>query len=253
MPSPADSLDDSPRCFIKPERVKWQAFTDGTTFTGFVFGSRSVLARIYNKSYQAKQKLDDADVALLAERNPDIFNPNHDVWRLEFHLRREGIKGFKLCSEPDVDDDASTIEAELSAEDLQHIGTLPRFFLHENALWQHLTEYWLQLVLPDGQANRSRWPMEPTWTLLHEDYARVAGAPPLNADLERVVRGARYTGKSRLLRRMLRGIPAERQSCRDRLPTPDKRPQFSRSILECTMKDWHFRRLFVSTEQSVKR
>ena len=53
MPTPADGLDDSPRRFIKPARVKWHAFTDGTTFTGFVFGSGSVLARIYNKSHQA--------------------------------------------------------------------------------------------------------------------------------------------------------------------------------------------------------
>ena len=66
VPSPSDGLDKSPRRFIKPARVKWNAFTDGTTFTGSVFGSGSVLARIYNKSYQAKQKLDDAYFALLA-------------------------------------------------------------------------------------------------------------------------------------------------------------------------------------------
>jgi hypothetical protein len=88
VPTPADSLDGSLRRFIKPARVKWHAFTDGTTFTGFVFGSGSVLARIYNKSHQAKQKLDDAYLALLAERNPETFDPEQDVWRLEFQLRR---------------------------------------------------------------------------------------------------------------------------------------------------------------------
>jgi hypothetical protein len=35
--------------FIKPARIRWHAYYDGATFTGFVFGSGAVLARIYNK------------------------------------------------------------------------------------------------------------------------------------------------------------------------------------------------------------
>jgi hypothetical protein len=58
--APADGLEDSLRRYIKPARGKWHAFTDGTTFTGFVFGSGSVLARVYNKSHQARQKLDES-------------------------------------------------------------------------------------------------------------------------------------------------------------------------------------------------
>jgi hypothetical protein len=80
------------RCHLRlsdSRGVKWHAFTDGTTFTGFVFGSGSVLARIYNKSYQARQKLDDAYFALLAERNPATFDPTQDVWRLEFQQKRK--------------------------------------------------------------------------------------------------------------------------------------------------------------------
>ena len=206
VPTPADGLDDSPRRFIKPARVKWHAFTDGTTFTGFVFGSGSVLARIYNKSHQAKQKLDDAYFTLLAERNPESFDPEQDVWRLEFQLRREGIKGFKLYAEPDAADEDAVINAELSAEELEHIGSLPRFFTHQAALWQHLTQHWLRLVVPDEQANRSRWPTDPAWTLLQEQYGPLANAEPLDEQSRVIVRGARYTGKSRLLRRMLLGV-----------------------------------------------
>jgi hypothetical protein len=205
-PTPADGLDDSLRRFIKPARVKWHAFTDGTTFTGFVFGSGPVLARIYNKSHQARQKLDDGYFALVAERSGDAYDPVLDVWRLEFQLRREGVKGFKLYREPDSNDNEADIEAELSAEELQHIGTLPRFFAYQEALWQHLTHHWLRLVVPDGQANRSRWPLDPTWTLLQSDYGWVAGALPLDEAAQAVVRGARYTEKSRLLRRMLLGV-----------------------------------------------
>jgi hypothetical protein len=206
VPSPADILEDSPRRFIKPARVQSHSFIDGTTFTGFVFGSGSVLARIYKKSYQARQKLDDSYFALLAERNPETFDPTQDVWRLEFQLRREGVKGFKLYRDPDSGDDEAAIEAELSAEELQHIGTLPRYFTHQEALWRHLSSHWLRLVLPDGQANRSRWPTDPTWALLQEDYGRIVGVPPLSEAAKAVVRGARYTGKSRLLRRMLLGV-----------------------------------------------
>ena len=165
-----------------------------------------MLARIYNKSHQAKQKLDDAYFALLAERNPDTFDPEQEVWRLEFQLRREGTKGFKLYAEPDTADDDTIINAELSAEDLEHIGSLPRFFSYQTALWQHLTQHWLRLVVPDEQANRSRWPMDPAWAVLHEQYGSLANAEPLDAASRMVVRGARYTGKSRLLRRMLLGV-----------------------------------------------
>jgi hypothetical protein len=61
--------------FIKPARVTWHAYHDGATFTGFVFGSGAVLARIYNKSLQARHRHDDTYAALLAERNPDAFDP----------------------------------------------------------------------------------------------------------------------------------------------------------------------------------
>jgi hypothetical protein len=206
VPSATDGSPTSSQRFIKPARVKWQAYTDGTTFTGFVFGSGSVLARIYHKSYQARQKLDDGYFALLSERNGDRFDPAQDVWRLEYQLRREGVKGFKLYREPDTADDDAAIDAELSAEDLQHIGTLPRFFAHQHRLWHHLTTHWLRLALDDGQTNRSRWPLDPTWAMLRDEYARVAGLDPLDDDSRDVVRGARYDGKSRLLRRMLLGV-----------------------------------------------
>jgi hypothetical protein len=192
--------------FLKPARVKWHAHHDGGTFTGFVFGSGAILARIYNKGLQARQRHDDSYEALLAERDPDTFDLTRDVWRLEFQLRREGTTGFRLYTEPDADDDEAAIEAELAAEDLPHLGTLPRLFRYQDALWRYLTTHWLRLVGDDGSANRSRWPVHATWTLLREDFRRVAGVEPLSPDAEQVVRGARYSGKSRILRRMLLGV-----------------------------------------------
>jgi hypothetical protein len=82
---------------------------------------------------------------LLAVRNGEAFDPQQDVWRLEFQVRREGAKGFKLFAPPEEDDGEAEIEAELAAEDLQHIGTLPRFFASMNELFLYLTQYWLRL------------------------------------------------------------------------------------------------------------
>jgi len=192
--------------FMKLAPVKWHAYHDGGTFTGFVFGSGSILARLYNKGLQARQRHDDSYEALLAERNPDTFDPTHDVWRLEFQLRREGTTSFRLYTEPGAEDDEATIEAELAAEDLPHLGTLPRFLRYQDALWRYLTTHWLRLVEDDGTSNRSHWPMQATWALLRGDFRRVAEVEPLSPDAEQVVRGARYSGKSRILRRMLLGV-----------------------------------------------
>jgi hypothetical protein len=192
--------------FIKPARVKWHAYHDGTIFTGFVFGSGSILARLYNKSRQARQRHDDAYAALVNERNPGTVDPTQDVWRLEFQIRREGTTGFRLYVEPDVDDDEATIESELAAEELPHLGSLPRFFRHQDALWRYLTAHWLRLVEDDGTANRSRWPIHPMWALLHEGFGRLVDVDPLASEAYSVVRGARYSGKSRILRRMLLGV-----------------------------------------------
>jgi hypothetical protein len=44
----------------------------------------------------------------------------------------------------------------MSAEELQHIGTLPRLFVRMEELFLHLTRHWLRLVEESGDANRSR-------------------------------------------------------------------------------------------------
>jgi hypothetical protein len=94
----------------------------------------------------------------------------------------------------------------MSAEELQHIGTLPRFFARMEELFLHLTRYWLRLVEQSDDANRSRWPMHPTWQQLREAFGTLAGVPPLDDEKRRLVRGARYRGRMRLLRRMEAGV-----------------------------------------------
>jgi hypothetical protein len=125
---------------------------------------------------------------------------------LEFQLRREGAKGFRLYALPEDDDDEAEIAAELAAEELQHIGMLPRFFARMNDLLQYLTQHWLRPVEDNGSANRSRWPTHLTWIALREQFAVVAQAQALNEDQRKLVRGSRYSGKNRILRRSALGV-----------------------------------------------
>jgi hypothetical protein len=61
-------------------------------------------------------------------------------------------------------------------------------------------------VEESDDANRSRWPMHPTWVQLREAYGTLAGVPPVDDEKGRLVRGARYRGRMRVLRRMEAGV-----------------------------------------------
>jgi hypothetical protein len=205
------SASDELRRFICPGKTKWGFYGAGQTPTGYTFGKGDVQARLYNKTIEAKERTNDAYVALLVARhgdNGDAYDPEQEVWRLEFELKRDGAKGFKLFAKPEQDDDEAAIEAEIAAEELEHIGTLPRFFARMGEVFSYLTLHWLRFVEDNGTANRSRWPLHPTWATLQAAFARLAQeqAVPLDEDQRALVRGSRYNGKARLLRRMQLGV-----------------------------------------------
>src|SRR5215471_14769006 len=200
------NLSEKLRCFIRPGRVKGALYFQGGAATGIQFGRSQVVARLYNKTLETKEKGNEVYAELLTARCGESFNPDQDVWRLEFELKREGAKGFRLYAPPEEEDADEEVEAEMSAEELQHIGTLPRFFAHMEELFLHLTRHWLRLVEESEDANRSRWPMHPTWQQLREAFGALAGVPPLDNEKRTLVRGARYRGRMRLLRRMEAGV-----------------------------------------------
>jgi hypothetical protein len=207
-PTLANVTDDLRR-FIRPGKTKWGFYGSGQRPTGYTFGKGDVQARLYNKSLEATEKANDAYFALLVARNEEHYIPALDVWRLEFQLKRDGAKGFKLYAPPDIDDEEAELEAELSAEELEHIGTLPRFFARMRELFLHLLQHWLRLVVDTGAANRSRWPMDLTRTALREQFPVVQLAQqqqPLDEDGRQFVRGSRYAGKARILRRLELGV-----------------------------------------------
>src|SRR6478672_11978592 len=200
------NLSKELRCFIRPGRVKGALYFQGGAATGIRFGRSQVVARLYNKTLETKEKGNDVYAELVAARCGEAFDPAQDVWRLEFELKREGAKGFRLYAAPEEEDPDEEVEAEMSAEDLQHIGTLPRFFARMEELFLHLTRHWLRLVEESEDANRSRWPMDPTWQQLREAFGALAGVPPLDDKKRTLVRGARYRGRMRLLHRMAAGV-----------------------------------------------
>jgi hypothetical protein len=198
------------RRFIRPRRTLWHPFNEGNTCLGYRFGSgKPLMARLYNKTAERKKRHDESYAALLQEcatASGIPYEPEVDVWRLEFELHREAVTSLKLAPESDAEDTDADIEAELSAEDLPNVGTLPKLFAHLDAIFQHLSYHWLRLVTPSATQVRARWPLDPTWALLRRGFGRLADAPPLSADSLAVVRGAQYRGRARLLRKMANGL-----------------------------------------------
>lgn len=158
------------------------------------------------KTIEVAEKGNDTYVALVQARCGKSFDPTKPVWRLEFEVKRDGMKGFRLYAEPEEDDPEEEVEAKMSAEELQHIGTLPRFFPRLDELFLYLTRHWLRLVENTGDANRSRWPMHSTWTQLREAFGSLAQVLPIDEDAHLLVRGARFRGRARILRRMEAGV-----------------------------------------------
>jgi hypothetical protein len=200
------NLSEELRCCIRPGRVKGALYFQGGAATGIQFGRSQVVARLCNKTLETREKANDTYASLLVATKGDDFDPEQDAWRLEFQLRREGAKGFKLYAPPEEEDDEAGIEAELAAEELQHIVALSRFFARMNELVFFLTQHWLRLVEDNGSANRSQWPTHRTWTALREQFAAVAQTQPLDEDQRRLVRRSRYSGKNCPLRRMAQGV-----------------------------------------------
>jgi hypothetical protein len=195
------------QAFIKRVHAEVGRYSVNGNVNGYEIGKSTVRGRIYNKTVQAKKKHVEWYPALLQERNGTRFDPDQDLWRLEFQLRREGIKGFRLYAKPEMSDPDEVIDAELEAEDLPHIHSVRKALHWAGRIWEYLTKRWLRLTIPTDDHNRGRWPEHPTWTALREGFVplalREAKLPEQSLNL---VRAARYTGYRRLLDRMAVGI-----------------------------------------------
>jgi len=113
----------------------------GRTFTGFEIGRRStntIMCRIYDKTVQIKQ----AALGYWPDIWGENFDPNQRVLRVEFEINRTGLKQFGANSPFEAIDKAPGI-------------------------WLGASTDWLSLRVPTGDETRSRWPVDPTWNVIH--------------------------------------------------------------------------------------
>src|SRR5262249_8140266 len=108
------------------------------------------------------------------ERDGQRFDAEQDLWRLEFQLRREGVKGFRLYAKPEMSDPDDVIDAELEAEDLPHSHSVRKALHRAGRIWEYLTKRWLRLTIPTDDPNRRRWPEHPTWEAFRNGFAPLA-------------------------------------------------------------------------------
>lgn len=215
------------RLFIKPARAGWHKYMEGDTCLGYEFGKKRIMARIYNKTQQTSIKHLTWYPAFLQQRAGDAYNPEQPVWRLEYELKRDGVKGFYLETPPEISDPDEVIQAEIEGEDLPNIGSVPKALHWAAHLWGYLARRWLRLVMPDEDANRARWPTHPTWQVLQEGFAPAFALPPLSESKTKLVRMHKHTGYSRALKRMAVGVMASAQLLLDSDPA---------SVLPCFLE-----------------
>jgi hypothetical protein len=211
-PDFAECADE--RNFVKRVHADVDRHSVNGQVTGFDIGKSVVRARIYNKTVEMQKAKREWYPALLAERNGQRFAADTDLWRLEFQLRREGVKGFRLYAKPEMSDPDEVIDAELDAEDLPHIHSVRKALHWAGRIFAYLTNRWLRLVVPTDDPNRGRWPEHPTWAALRDAFTKLAmrGAPALPEDACELVRAARYSGYRRLLDRMAVGLLTTEQA-----------------------------------------
>ena len=149
---------------------------EGEVFTGFEFGRRttkSVCARIYDKTLQVKAKGNDWWYSIWG----DAYDPSQSVLRIEAEIGREGLVSYKVDTPLDGLERAAGV-------------------------WAGVTTDWFSYRTPTNDRTRSRWPMAPEWVQIQQ--ARLRGDA---AGLERV-RALRRTGDLRKIMPTLVGYSA---------------------------------------------
>ena len=110
---------------------------DEGVFSGFTFGSRgskSILARLYDKTLEIAKK----GGTYWYEIWGDLYDPEETTWRVEFECHRAFLRKFGII-------------------------TLEQGFASVGGVWKYATEEWLSLRIPTLDDTHSRWRIEPAW------------------------------------------------------------------------------------------
>jgi hypothetical protein len=119
---------------------------ESDVLTGFEFGRRktkTVVARIYDKTTEARGKGLGHWPAVWADR----FVAGERVLRVEYEFGKSGLVELGVTSV----DEALTRAPQL---------------------WAYATEDWLSLRTPTADESRSRWPVDPDWTVIQHTKLR---------------------------------------------------------------------------------
>ena len=113
-----------------------KVFSTGNDITGYRYGSSPVSLRIYDKTEEIKKSGKTWFYDLWLKAGWDGVIP---VWRVEFQLRRDFFKEFKIHSFDDLQNGLADI-------------------------WRYLTEEWFSLREKVSEdTNKTRWPLLPFW------------------------------------------------------------------------------------------
>lgn len=121
-----------------------QVHVHGRRLSGFVFGRRHIVGRIYDKTLEMTMKGQTWPELLWHDRDPEA-----SVWRVEFQFRRQALRRCGIQTPEDA-------------------------LAHRQELWARGIE-WLSLRVPDaGDTNSSRWAVAHEWI----DLSRAAMGSP---------------------------------------------------------------------------
>jgi hypothetical protein len=127
---------DDRHCFVT-RATRRNTHEQSEQLTGFEFGrrtSKTVMARLYDKTLDVKQKGADWWPAVWGS----AYDVSRPVLRVEFEFGRIGLKQFGVDTAADA-------------------------LAHAPSLWQQATGEWLSHRTPTSDSTRSRWPLSAEW------------------------------------------------------------------------------------------
>ncbi len=129
----------------------YKVFSTGNDITVYRYGSSPVSLRIYDKTEEIKKSGKTWFYDLWLNAGWDGVIP---VWRVEFQLRRDFLKEYKIHSFNDLQNGLGDI-------------------------WRYLTEEWFSLREKVSEdTNKTRWPLLPFWQTvqsLTQNFGTIAG------------------------------------------------------------------------------
>ncbi len=109
----------------------------------FTFGKSNVVLRVYDKVAEISQQSDKVWFY-------ELWGQSENVWRVEWQVRKSILRRFGITTFADLQDQSGDILRYLATE-------------HDS------------LRLPNGDSNRSRWPLHPLWESLQACIRNIDG------------------------------------------------------------------------------